>query len=32
LDGVMEDKVILHFVVGGLLVFDLHLQLDEVPT
>jgi hypothetical protein len=26
------DEVSLHFVVGGLLVFDLRLRLDDAPT
>jgi hypothetical protein len=32
LDDIVEDEVSLHFVVGGLLVFDLRLWLDDAPT
>ena len=32
LDDVMEDEVSLHFIVGGLLVFDPRLWLSDAPT
>jgi hypothetical protein len=31
-DDVIVDKVSFRFIVGGLLVFDLCLQLGDVPT
>jgi hypothetical protein len=32
LDDIMEDAVSLCLIVGGLLVFDIRLKLDDAPT